>query len=227
VIGIVAVLVLVTVSVLVTRVGAVALRATGVSTDAFDRVVTGLIERALHRWTDVTVRDHAQLRNLAADHAVRDLLVHDGDWLSWRSLTDLDLTDEGVLVPAIRGSDGDFLAAPTPTTEIRAGDTVLLWREQDLGALDTRPRGPAGDAQHQRGMRQHRCVQAAEQARDEQARAAEHNVHPSGDADDEQPRTVDPDDDRPQRRPDTGRATTPDHRSTSTPGDDRRSTRGR
>lgn len=139
------------------------------STPAFNRWVKRAIQRGLRRWTDLEVRDYGQVLDVSGEHAVRSVVVGDDDWLAETTLRDLDLSSEGVLVLGIRRERGDYLGAPSPDTEIRPGDTVVLYgRRSSLDELGVRPSGPRGDAEHDRGVSRQRHVQAVEQARDRQ-----------------------------------------------------------
>jgi len=64
-----------------------------------DRRLSQLITWALKRWTNLEVQDYAELLHLSGDYAVAELVVEADDWLANRTLIELKLTDEGVLVP--------------------------------------------------------------------------------------------------------------------------------
>jgi hypothetical protein len=114
-----------------------------------DRRLTVLISRVLGRFTDLDVRDYASLLHLAGEYAVMELAVDAGDWVAGRSLTELELRDEGLVVLGIVRRDGDYLGVPTGSTVVHAGDTLILYgREPDLCELDQRRAGAAGDRAH-------------------------------------------------------------------------------
>lgn len=141
-------------------------------TNWFNRLISSAIERGLRRWSDMDVRDYVQLLDVSGDYAVRDQEVREGDWLVGTVLRDLDLTAEGVLVLGIRRANGEFIGAPRPDTEIRNGDTVVLYgREESLHELEDRARGSEGDAEHVRGVDRQERVQVAERIRDQTAEA--------------------------------------------------------
>lgn len=139
------------------------------SRPAFNRWVKRAIDAGLRRWTDLEVQDYIRLLDVEGEHAVHDVHVREGGWLAGSTLQDLNLSAEGVLVLGLRRSGGEFLGAPQADTEIRPGDTVLLYgRRSSLEELGYRPSGPQGDAEHARGVTRHGHAQAAEQARDQQ-----------------------------------------------------------
>ncbi len=78
-----------------------------------------------------------------------ELKVEDGDWLAGRSLVELKLSGEGVLVLGINRSGGKYIGAPKGTARINAGDVLILYgRANCLKNLDQRCRGDEGDFQH-------------------------------------------------------------------------------
>ncbi len=115
----------------------------------FERRLTSVVARVLDRVSDLELRDFHHLLQLSKDYAVTEIQVQPGDWLAGRSLTALELPDEGVLVLAITKPDGSFVGAPRGETVIAAYDTVVLYgRASVLTDLDRRPASLAGDAQH-------------------------------------------------------------------------------
>src|SRR5947209_4666550 len=85
---------------------------------ARSRVLECIIDAALQRWTDLEVRDYADLLHLSGDFTVAELGVEDGDWLAERTLGEMHLRDEGVVVLGITRAGGGWIGAPD-------GHTVL------------------------------------------------------------------------------------------------------
>ena len=114
-----------------------------------DRQMRWIIERALRRWTDLDVRDYASLLRLAGEYTISEVQVNEGDWLAEKTLAELELGSEGVLVLGIQHRDGSYSGTPTGNTRIHPDETLLLYgRERLLEELDTRRAGPEGDAAH-------------------------------------------------------------------------------
>ncbi|HEV2075603.1 MAG TPA: TrkA C-terminal domain-containing protein [Thermoleophilaceae bacterium] len=115
-----------------------------------DRYLSGVIGRLLGRWTDLDVRDYAELLHLAQEYSVMEVGVQPGDWVAGRSLDELRLRDEGVVLLGISRADGEYVGVPQFDTRIRTGDTLLMYgRSPRLAELDCRPAGPEGDAAHE------------------------------------------------------------------------------
>ena len=105
-----------------------------------DRWMARAISRALKRYTEIDVRDYAGLLHLAGEYAVMELQVQNDSWLAQRTLQELGLPEEGVLVLGVVRKDGTYLGAPRGETRLQPGDTVLLYgRSPTLADLDRRP----------------------------------------------------------------------------------------
>lgn len=120
-----------------------------------DRRLTAAISWVLRRFTRLPTRDVASLLELDSGYSVHELAVRDGDWVAERSLRQLGLRDEGVVVLALTRRGGRRLAAPTGLTVVRPGDVLVIYGPDELlGQLDDRPRGAAGDAAHRSAVAQ-------------------------------------------------------------------------
>lgn len=133
------------------------------------------IARALKRHTDLDTRDYAGLLHLAGEYAIMELKVQEKSWLSGRSLGDLRLPEEGVLVLGIAHPDGRYEGAPKGGTNIRAGDTLVLYgRSPTLAELGRRRAGAEGDIERKVSVEIERSVEEA------QARPAQPGSAPKG-----------------------------------------------
>jgi hypothetical protein len=132
-----------------------------------DRRLSRVISWALLRWTDLDIRDYANLLQLAGDYGVSELQVAEGDWLAERTLQETELSDEGILVLGIRRAGGGYLGAPRGESAIHAGDTLILYaRVEGLRDLDQRRRGRSGDQAHEEAVAEqemHRKEEAEEE----------------------------------------------------------------
>lgn len=118
-----------------------------------ERFLSRVIRAGLRRWTDLEVRDVESLLDIHGGYSIAELLVEETDWLAGRSLVDMRLNDEGVLVLGIQRRNGGYDGAPKGTSTVHAGDTLLVYGHQDrIAQLDDRVQGPLGDAEHARSM---------------------------------------------------------------------------
>ena len=129
-----------------------------------DRRLSGVIEWALRRWTDLDVSDYASLLHLASGYTVSELEVREGDWIAGRSLGELHLREEGVVVLGVHRCDGPYVGTPRGRTPIHLEDRLVLYgRSERLQELDTRQAGPEGDAAHERAMAEHAALGGEEE----------------------------------------------------------------
>lgn len=118
-----------------------------------DRRLSKVVGGALARYTDLDVRDYAALLHVSGEYEVKEMLADAESWLAGRTLGDLRLKDEGVLVLGVVRADGAYLGVPNRDTRIEAGDTVILYgRDGVFAELTARPRGPEGEAAHARAV---------------------------------------------------------------------------
>ncbi|MFG0305965.1 MAG: TrkA C-terminal domain-containing protein [Phycisphaerales bacterium JB040] len=149
-----------------------------------DRWMTRLIRRVLSRWGELYTADRASLLHVAGDYDVSELLIEESDWLSGRSLIELDLPAEGVLVLGVTKPDGEYRGAPSGRTVLEAGDRILVYGRNDrIRGLDERRKDLSGEAERRRAMLEQYADEAADaeevKARDNEAR--QNAPEPSGD----------------------------------------------
>lgn len=117
---------------------------------------TGPVDRALTRaigWIlarrGLGTLDHGTLLDLTGDYSVSELAVRPEDWVAGRTLRQLRLRDEGVVVIGIQREGEGYVGAPGPDETVQAGDTLLIYGQKPrIAELDRRRRGSSGDAAH-------------------------------------------------------------------------------
>lgn len=128
-----------------------------------DRRLRRLIGAILRRGTDLDVRDYAQILHVAGDYVVDEMMVESSDWMCGRTLGELKLRDEGIVVLGITRK-GTYHGTPEGETALQAADTLVLYGRRDaLSELDRRSRGPLGDLAHDRQRREHEQARAQEE----------------------------------------------------------------
>ncbi|MDP9403580.1 MAG: TrkA C-terminal domain-containing protein [Actinomycetota bacterium] len=131
-------------------VGGLALVYAASASPRVDRRLSTVIGGALARFTDLDVRDYAALLHVSGEYEVKEMLAVPDSWITGRTLGELRLRDEGVLVLGVVRGDGSYLGVPTKETSIQAGDTVILYgRDGRFAELTARQKGPDGDHAHQ------------------------------------------------------------------------------
>jgi hypothetical protein len=113
-----------------------------------ERAVDWSIERALRR---VQWLEPSQVTELIefGDHVVARISVGPTSWLAHRTLRQMRLHDEGVLVLTCTRADGTRLLSPGADTRIEVGDVLVCYGpEVVLDALGVRETGPRGAEEH-------------------------------------------------------------------------------
>ncbi len=104
---------------------------------------------ALQHWAHIDVQDYTNLLHLSRNYRVCELRVHAGDWLAERTLVELQLANEGVLVLGIERRDGAYVGAPRGQTRVESGDQLVLYgRDDALNDLGKRQAGLEGNMHH-------------------------------------------------------------------------------
>jgi len=128
-----------------------------------DRILTSLIKAGLKKWTRLEVRDYARLLEIGKGYTVSEVEVSDEDWLCNRTLRELGLASEGVLVLGLRRADGSYLGAPHGDTQIRCEDVLTCYgREELLQSLPYRAVGKQGDEEHAAAVREQQRIEQEE-----------------------------------------------------------------
>lgn len=143
-----------------------------------DRQMSPIIEWALVKYGKVQACDYAALFRLSGGYAISEMLVQPDDWLADRTLIELNLPAEGVLVLGVQRHGGGYVGAPTGKTEIRGGDTLILYGMiERLDELDARKADRAGAAAHRAAViEQQEKVQQQEREAEEEEEEREPEV---------------------------------------------------
>ena len=130
-----------------------------------ERKLNRLIGWALRRYTSLNVQDYVALLHLASGYGISELRVEPGDWLANKTLIDVALPHEGVLVLGVQRKNGTYIGAPQGKTEIHPYDTLLLYAALErIRELDTRRAGRQGDQVHAEAVREQERVEQREEA---------------------------------------------------------------
>ena len=119
----------------------------------FNKYSSKIIDKLLRKYTDLDVRDYSSLLHLSGEYQVVELLVEHEDWLAGKTLKELKLLSEGILVLSIeRGKE--FWGVPAIDITILPNDLLILYgRASSLKALDNRKAGELGDKEHYQSKR--------------------------------------------------------------------------
>ena len=133
-----------------------------------DRHLSNLISKVLKKYTRLSVQDYAKLLHLAGDYQINELQVRNDDWVAGRTIAELALRREGVIVLGINRGGGRYLGAPDGDTRIEKGDVLILYgRAQVIEALDQRSAGRKGDWEHHEKIVEQEAAKEAERKEQE------------------------------------------------------------
>ena len=122
----------------------------------FDRYLRRLVRKALRSWTKLDVRDYAGLLHLREDYKVAEIIVEPGDWIANKTLQEIDLRAEGILVLGIERTDNVYVGAPKGFTFIYLGDLLIIYGSQSaLEKLNKRRADKRGEIEHQQAIATH------------------------------------------------------------------------
>lgn len=114
-----------------------------------DKKLSVVINKALNKYTVLDVKDYYSLLHFSDNYRISEIKIEQEDWLEDKTLRELQLNEEGILVLGIKREDGDYVGAPRGKTKIRKNDTVILYgRASVLESLNKRLKGVAGDKEH-------------------------------------------------------------------------------
>lgn len=115
-----------------------------------DRKLSVIINKALQRYTRLDVRDYYNLLHLEGDYMVQEIKAEESNWITGKSLQNLQLDKEGLLVLGIKRANGEYTGAPTGTTEVKEGDIAIIYGHSSLlESLGKRQEGEEGNQQHE------------------------------------------------------------------------------
>lgn len=121
-----------------------------------ERRLNRIIAWAFRRFTKLEVRDYVAVLNLREGYAVSEMRVSPNDWLAGKSLIELNLAKEGILILGIQRAD-EYIGAPTAQTVVLPEDILVLYGKIDqVEELDQRRAGRRGDRAHKEAVSGHK-----------------------------------------------------------------------
>jgi hypothetical protein len=97
-----------------------------------DTWLSGIINRALKKYTDLDVQDYASVLRISGDYQITEYKVDDESRLLNQSLIDLELHRYGIQVLGIERKNGDYIGTPNGNTVITEGDSLTLYGKREM-----------------------------------------------------------------------------------------------
>lgn len=121
-----------------------------------------VIIKALERHTSLKIYDYQEILGISKGYSISRIVVRESNWMIGRSLKDLKLQLEGILILSIhRIVDGEekFVGVPTGETVIYEGDVLTCYgRGEAIRKLSKRLKGIEGDKEHEESVRAERKI---------------------------------------------------------------------
>ncbi len=138
--------------------------------------VSRLISFLLNRYTRLKVMDYEYLLNLSGDYSVSERQVDENDWLANRTLKDLKLRNEGVMVLGIVRKNGTYIGVPDGSSKILPDDDLILYgRDEVLEKICRRQKGISGNIDHEASVSRQKQVEKEEKKSDPGEQNSEKN----------------------------------------------------
>lgn len=92
-----------------------------------DKILSKMITSMLKRYTDIEIQDYAAILHLKDDFKVSEKLIAEADWMANKTLKELNLRQEGIIVLGIDRHETDYLGSPNGTVVILAKDVITVY----------------------------------------------------------------------------------------------------
>ncbi len=120
-----------------------------------DKFLEKIINRLLERYTSLGQRNFEKLITLMEDYEVTEVIVKDNNWLAGRTLSKLELPEEGILVLGIQ-RENLYIGIPRGRYEVQPDDKLIVYgRTDSVKALCKRKGKRAGKREHRKSVRRH------------------------------------------------------------------------
>lgn len=135
-----------------------------------DKHLRKLIVWALNRFTSLEIKDYSGLLHLAGEYTIAEYPVRGDGWLANRSLAELRLPEEGIMVLGVARQSGEFIGVPEGDTVLLSGETLVVYgRVSAFERLQGRSRDLGGEWDRREAVVEQRRVARAEKGREEAA----------------------------------------------------------
>jgi hypothetical protein len=121
-----------------------------------DRYLEKIINYFLDKYTDIRPKNFSRMMTVMEDYEVTEVDVRENEWLKGKCLSELKLTDEGLLVLGIIREDQTYIGVPRGRYEIEPKDRLVVYGKSDrVVALSERADPLAGKRSHADSVEEH------------------------------------------------------------------------
>lgn len=97
-----------------------------------DKVLSKMINNMLKRYTDIEIQDYAAILHLKDDFKISEKLIGEENWMARKSLKDLKLRHEGLIVLGIDREGIDYLGSPNGSAIILPKDLITVYGKSEV-----------------------------------------------------------------------------------------------
>ncbi|MEO8772759.1 MAG: TrkA C-terminal domain-containing protein [Gelidibacter sp.] len=97
-----------------------------------DKVLSKMINSMLKRYTDIEIQDYAAILHLKDDFKISEKLIGEENWMARKSLKDLKLRQEGLIILGIDREGVDYLGSPNGSAVILPKDVITVYGKSEV-----------------------------------------------------------------------------------------------
>ena len=92
-----------------------------------DKALSNIINSMLKRYTDLEIQDYAAILHLKDDFKISEKLISERDWMAGKTLKQLNLREEGLIVLGIDRDGVDYMGSPNGNAIILVKDVITVY----------------------------------------------------------------------------------------------------
>lgn len=121
-----------------------------------DRYLERIINYFLEKYSDIRPKNFSRMMTVMEDYEVTEVDVGENNWLKGKTLAELELPDEGLLVLGILRNDHKYIGVPRGRYEIESDDRLIIYGKSDrIASLSDRAGSYEGKQSHEESVESH------------------------------------------------------------------------
>ncbi|MFG1501190.1 TrkA C-terminal domain-containing protein [Halobacteriovorax sp. XZX-3] len=134
----------------------------------FNKWLNKKLKAYLGKLSNVELVDYANLLHIGDSFGIGEVYVSDNHWFSNKTVRELSLPREGLIVLGVQVANGEYLGLPSKDYVITTGDTVILYGRADmLSEISTRT-VDIGDTERKEAIEKLAEIRKEEKVREEE-----------------------------------------------------------
>ena len=97
-----------------------------------DKALSKIINRMLKHYTDLVIQDYAAILHLKDDFRISEKIITEKDWMAGKTLKQLNLRQEGLIVLGIDRDGIDYLGSPNGNAMIMIHDVITVYGKAEV-----------------------------------------------------------------------------------------------